>query len=88
MQLPKHYVPSSTNSILNIIELHFNSLYWLDFLHGIDPFHILNLVVTKDGKSCLYHKDIFNLYFLVSKYILRSKHNGINTWAILGKNEK
>lgn len=53
MQLPKH-VLSRTNSLLNTIALHFNSLYLLDFLHRLDPFHILNLVVTTDGNRIVY----------------------------------
>lgn len=39
-------------------------------------------------QNCLYHKDTFNLYFPDGNYVLRSKHDGINTWVILGKMKK
>lgn len=41
-------------SVLNIIALHFKSLYLLDFLNHIDPFHILNLAVTKYVNRVVY----------------------------------
>lgn len=68
-QPPKHYALSSTNSLLNIIALHFNSLYLLDFLHGLDPFHILSLVVTKNGNRIVYTAKICFICIFLSVII-------------------